>query len=144
MKKHFILLALAAPLCHAAGLSCKQGETTNEGVTENWQCTYQGSSLDAAYRAMRRKNLHGIKNLPATPPQRSGTHKWQDPNGYNENGELDKNGQHDEVVTTIKRTPDSLVVNREFLGVFFNPTGTKIHLQRQGGKVLIRYQHTAS
>ena len=49
MKKLFILLTLAAPLVHAGELSCQKDPNTDQGIIQNWSCTYQGTDLDAAY-----------------------------------------------------------------------------------------------
>ena len=138
MKKLFILLALAAPLAYAGELSCKQGATTNEGITDHWHCTYQGRDLDAAYQAMRRQDLYGIEALPAKLTRRNSTRKWQDSSA------CDDDGNRDRTVTTIRRTANSLTVEHLFLGACLNPSDTKIHLQRQGGKILIHYQNSAS
>ena len=138
MKKLFILLALAAPLAHAGELSCRKGPATNQGITQNWRCTYQGRDLDAAYQAMRQQDLYGIEALPAKLTRRNSTRKWQDSSA------CDDDGNRDRTVTTIRRTSNSLTVGHLFLGACFNPTNTKIRLQRQGGKILIHYQHSAS
>ena len=138
MKKLFILLALAAPFAYAGELSCKEGAATDEGITNHWHCTYQGRDLDAAYQAMRQQDLYGIEALPAKLTRRNSTRKWQDSSA------CDDDGNRDRTVTTIKRTSNSLTVGHLFLGACFNPANTKIHLQRQGGKILIHYQHSAS
>ena len=138
MKKLFILLALAAPLAYAGELSCKQGAATNEGITDHWHCTYQGRDLDAAYQAMRRQDLYGIEALPAKLTRRNSTRKWQDSSA------CDDDGNRDRTVTTIRRTANSLTVSVEGDGACSSGSSTKIRLQRQGGKILIHYQDSAS
>ena len=138
MKKLFILLALAAPLAHAGELSCRKGPATNQGITQNWRCTYQGTDLDAAYHAVRQQKHTGLGNgLPDKLTRQNSTQRWQ-------SDVCDDAGTRDKEVTTIRRTANSLTVSVEGDGACSSGGSTKIRLQRQGGKILIHYQDSAS
>ena len=138
MKKLFILLALAAPLAHAGELSCQKGPNTDQGITRNWRCTYQGTDLDAAYHAVRQQKHTGLGNgLPDKLTRQNSTQRWQ-------SDVCDDAGTRDKEVTTIRRTANSLTVSVEGDGACSSGSSTKIRLQRQGGKILIHYQDSAS
>ena len=131
MKKLFILLTLAAPLVHAGELSCQKDPATNQGIIQNWSCTYQGTDLDAAYHAVRQQKHTGLgKGLPDKLTRQNSTQRWQ-------SDVCDDAGTRDKEVTTIHRTANSLTVSVEGDGACSSGSSTKIRLQRQGGKILI-------